>query len=70
MSNTQRFYCDTILVSNLPYSQGYIEGTDVQLQDLPKHLIEDKIITKLGGKINRTVGSVARARKGTRTGRS
>lgn len=37
-------------VSHLPNTQGYLEGTSVGLQDLPKHLVEDKIVPKIGGK--------------------
>lgn len=36
-------------VADLPHSRGYLEGEATTLQDLPKHLIEDKIIPKIGG---------------------
>jgi hypothetical protein len=37
-------------VGDMPNTKEYLEGVGIGLQDLPKHLIEDKIVPKIGGK--------------------
>lgn len=58
-------------VSDLPYTKEYLDNVGVSLQDLPKHVIEDKIIPKIGGRgLSPASNYGARARSGTRIGKN
>lgn len=39
-------------VGDMPHTKEYLDGVGMSLQDLPKHVIEDKIIPKIGGANN------------------